>query len=109
MINSKIRNISLAVSSLLIGASHVAFANESEDVERVLVYGALTTTPLSELATSIDVISALDIEQRHAQHLDELFNRSANVNFATGASRGRFVQIRGIGEPPVPPAAAALA
>ncbi|MGO4893980.1 TonB-dependent receptor [Flavobacterium sp. W21_SRS_FM6] len=98
MINSKIRNISLAVSSLLIGASHVAFANESEDVERVLVYGALTTTPLSELATSIDVISALDIEQRHAQHLDELFNRSANVNFATGASRGRFVQIRGIGE-----------
>jgi iron complex outermembrane receptor protein len=96
MINSKKNLLSLTISSLLLSATFTASAED--EIERVLVYGTLTTTPLSELATSIDVISTLDIEQRHAQHLDEILNRAANVNFATGASRGRFVQIRGIGE-----------
>jgi iron complex outermembrane recepter protein len=96
MINSKKNLLNLTISSLLLSATFTVSAED--DIERVLVYGALTTTPLSELATSIDVISALDIQQRHAQHLDEILNRAANVNFATGASRGRFVQIRGIGE-----------
>lgn len=82
----------------MFGGAYDACANEAADVERVLVYGALSTTPLSEMASSIDVISVGDIEQRHAQHLDEILNRAANVNYATGASRGRFVQIRGIGE-----------
>jgi iron complex outermembrane receptor protein len=96
MINSKKNLLNLTISSLLLSATFTVSAED--EIERVLVYGALTTTPLSELATSIDVISALDIQQRHAQHLDEILNRTANVNFATGASRGRFVQIRGIGE-----------
>lgn len=98
MIHSNKKSLSLCISALLVGASQAVFADANADIERVLVYGALTTTPLSEMATSIDVISVADIEQRHAQHLDEILNRAANVNFASGASRGRFVQIRGIGE-----------
>jgi outer membrane receptor protein involved in Fe transport len=98
MIKSNKKTPTLAISSLLTCTMHFAYAQSSDDIERVMVYGALNTTPLSEMATSIDVISNLDIEQRHAQHLDEILNRASNVNFATGASRGRFVQIRGIGE-----------
>ncbi|KXI27604.1 TonB-dependent receptor [Paraglaciecola hydrolytica] len=90
--------LSLAISSLLVSPLTSAQSAPSSDVERIAVYGALTTTPLVEMASSIDVISLFDIEQRHAQHLDEILNKAANVNFATGASRGRFVQIRGIGE-----------
>lgn len=98
MINLNKTSLTLAISAVLYCAANTVYAETTDDIERVLVYGALTTTPLSQMATSIDVISALDIEQRHAQHLDEILNRAANVNFATGASRGRFVQIRGIGE-----------
>jgi iron complex outermembrane recepter protein len=98
MINFKKNLLNLTISTLFISATHSTLAETSNDIERVLVYGTLTTAPLSSLATSIDVISTEDIQQRHAQHLDELLNRAANVNFATGASRGRFVQIRGIGE-----------
>ncbi|WP_340678858.1 TonB-dependent receptor plug domain-containing protein [Paraglaciecola sp.] len=98
MINRSKNSLSLAISALLASSLSYAQTEPSTDVERISVYGALTTTPLAEMASSIDVISLLDIEQRHAQHLDEILNKAANVNFATGASRGRFVQIRGIGE-----------
>jgi iron complex outermembrane receptor protein len=96
MIKRSKTTLSLTISALL--TSSLSYAQTATDVERIAVYGALTTTPLNEMASSIDVISLLDIEQRHAQHLDEILNKAANVNFATGASRGRFVQIRGIGE-----------
>ena len=68
------------------------------DLERVVVYGTLTDTPLSQTATSISILDNDAISERQAQHLESLLNRAANVNFSTGASRGRFVQIRGIGE-----------
>ncbi|WP_299072554.1 TonB-dependent receptor [uncultured Paraglaciecola sp.] len=89
-----------SIISLLL-ASPVLLAQENTDlqqIERITVQGALVSTPLSEMATSISVLTKQVIEQRQAQHLEELLNRAANVNFATGASRGRFVQIRGIGE-----------
>lgn len=72
--------------------------SEQNELERIIVRGALTATPLSEMAASISVIDEQAIQQRQAQHLEEILNRAANVNFASGASRGRFVQIRGIGE-----------
>jgi iron complex outermembrane receptor protein len=72
--------------------------SEQNQLERIIVRGALSATPLSEMATSISVIDEQAIQQRQAQHLEDILNRAANVNFASGASRGRFVQIRGIGE-----------
>jgi outer membrane receptor protein involved in Fe transport len=50
------------------------------------------------MATSISVFDEQAIQDRQAQHLEDILNRASNVNFASGASRGRFVQIRGIGE-----------
>lgn len=90
--------LAILVSSSLL--SCLAFAQESKEhlIETITVRGALSETPLSEMASSISVLNDLDIEQRQAQHLEDLLNRAANVNFASGASRGRFVQIRGIGE-----------
>jgi len=55
-------------------------------------------TSALELAASVSVVDQETIVQRNAQHFSELLNLTPNVNFATGASRGRFVQIRGIGE-----------
>jgi iron complex outermembrane recepter protein len=95
MLKTTIKFTVLALSSAM---TQTGYAEDNPDIERISVYGALTTTPLSEMPSSIDVINQLAIEQRHAQHLDEILNKAGNVNFATGASRGRFVQIRGIGE-----------
>lgn len=38
------------------------------------------------------------IRNRQAKHLEQLLNLAPNINFSSGASRGRFIQIRGIGE-----------
>ncbi|MGB1158046.1 MAG: TonB-dependent receptor [Porticoccaceae bacterium] len=53
----------------------------------------LQTTP-----ASISIVDAQVINQRGSRHLDELLALVPNVNFAAGASRGRYFQIRGIGE-----------
>jgi len=49
-------------------------------------------------ANSISVIDAHAIARREAKHLDQLLNTAPNVNYSEGASRGRFVQVRGVGE-----------
>ncbi|WP_158968332.1 TonB-dependent receptor [Paraglaciecola sp. L3A3] len=92
------KSLASLISVVLASSQVSAQKSDLEQVERVTVYGALTSTPLSEMATSISVLTEQVIEQRQAQHLEELLNRAPNVNFASGASRGRFVQIRGIGE-----------
>ena len=91
--------ISLSLISTYISAQNTDVqTSELNELERIIVRGTLSAIPLSELATSISVIDAQAIEERQAQHLEDILNRAANVNFASGASRGRFVQIRGIGE-----------
>ena len=91
--------ISLCLISTYASAQNIdEQLSEQKELERIIVRGALSATPLSEMATSISVLDAQAIQQRQAQHLEDILNRAANVNFASGASRGRFLQIRGIGE-----------
>lgn len=47
---------------------------------------------------SITVVDQLAIQERAAQHLESILSLSPNVNFSSGASRARFVQIRGVGD-----------
>lgn len=94
----------LALSSCLF--SPVIFAetnNEQNDQttqdENILVVTAeLRETNVLELPSSVTVIGSETIKRNNAQHFSDLLNLAPNVNFATGASRGRFVQIRGVGE-----------
>ena len=44
------------------------------------------------------MIDAEVISQRNSNHLEQILALAPNVNFAAGASRGRYFQIRGIGE-----------
>ncbi len=64
----------------------------------IVVTAELLESSALELPNSVSVIDASDIEQRSARHLEDLLNLAPNVNFSSGASRGRFIQIRGIGE-----------
>jgi len=76
-----------------------SFAFDDASAGEILIVTAeLEDSNVLELANSVSVIDAEVIQARNAQHLSDVLNLAPNVNFATGASRGRFIQIRGIGE-----------
>ena len=68
------------------------------DIEEIIVRGEFRDNSLLETANSIAVITSEEIANRNANALAEVLATAANVNFSSGASRGRFFQIRGIGE-----------
>ncbi len=92
------------LASLLFGSASLAqnsleLENQIDtNAEELIVTAELIQKSVLDLPNSVSVISEADIQERNAQHLEDLLNLAPNVNYSTGASRGRFVQIRGIGE-----------
>ena len=75
-------------------------ADEASDaaIEEVVVTATLRDTDASRVPSSVTVLDAAAITSREAKHLDDLLGAIANLNFAKGASRARFLQLRGVGE-----------
>lgn len=74
-------------------------ADESEiKVSDVIVSADFRPSTAAETPVSLTEIDEETIESRGAQHLEEVLNLAPNVNISSGASRGQFFQIRGIGE-----------
>ena len=70
----------------------------STAIEEIIVTGEFRSDPLDSLPSSISVATSDQISALEAQHLEQLLALMPNVNYASGASRGRYLQIRGIGE-----------
>jgi iron complex outermembrane recepter protein len=85
------------IAMTLLLAATPALAEEAR-LEEVTVTAELRATPLLNQPGSTSVLSAQDIRQRAAQHLEGIVNLAPNVNYAGGTSRARFFQVRGIGE-----------
>jgi len=85
----------LFISSLLLLSTNIAAA---ELIEEVIVTSDFRNASLLDTAASVTIFDDLTIKNRQAKHLEQLLNLAPNVNFSSGASRGRFIQIRGIGE-----------
>ena len=96
-------------AAALVAVSPCLHAQDASDDERsesedMLVYEPIVVTAefrdraLSDVSGSTTVIGSETLRQRNADHIERVLNLAPNVNFATGASRGRFFQIRGIGE-----------
>lgn len=90
--------LSLITAALLplLGAPIAANADDS-DLERIVVTGDFQRESIQTLSASASLFSEDEINQRGASYLDEVLGSAANVNFASGASRGRYIQIRGVG------------
>ncbi|HEA16470.1 MAG TPA: TonB-dependent receptor, partial [Pseudoalteromonas prydzensis] len=73
-----------------------AFADDSE-LEKILVTGDFQKESIQTLSASASLFSDREINERGASFLDEMLASAANVNFTSGASRGRYIQIRGVG------------
>ncbi|KZN49037.1 hypothetical protein N476_03025 [Pseudoalteromonas luteoviolacea H33] len=69
----------------------------TNSIETIEVSGDFQQESLQTLSASASVFGETQITTRGASYLDEILNSAANVNFTAGASRGRFVQIRGVG------------
>ncbi|WP_152087229.1 TonB-dependent receptor [Pseudoalteromonas sp. A25] len=91
--NSKYSLLSATIISLL---SYPATANEAA-IETIEVTGDFKRENIQTLSASAVVMGDDAITARGANHLEQMLNSAANTNFTAGASRGRFVQIRGIG------------
>ncbi len=85
----------------LLLASPIAVSAQSDlppwQDEPMVVTADFRAPDLFDLGTSVTVIDGETVWQRGASHLQHVLNTAPNVNFSTGASRGRFFQIRGIG------------
>jgi outer membrane receptor protein involved in Fe transport len=94
-------NTSRLIGGLLMALPATALAQSDlppwQEDEPMVVTADFRGAGLYELGTSVTVIDGETVRQRGASHLQHVLNLAPNVNFATGASRGRFFQIRGIG------------
>ena len=98
--NLKYSNTNL-VTGALIGYLTVISSIAADDnlqSETLIITAELEDANVLKIPSSITLIDQQTIQKRNAQQLTELFNIAPNVNFATGASRGRFIQVRGVGE-----------
>jgi len=83
-------------------ASHCLAAttttNADPFLEEVRVTAELRETRLQDQIGSTTVLGAAALRERAVQHLEEVLNVAPNVNYASGASRARYFQIRGVGD-----------
>ncbi|MGB1298022.1 MAG: TonB-dependent receptor, partial [Psychrobium sp.] len=90
--------ISLAILSSPAFANTQANGNQTDKALEVIeVTSNFRQANLMKTSGSISVVDADKIVKNGAMHTQDLLGNFANVNFSSGASRGNFVQIRGIG------------
>lgn len=97
----KLSIVALATLSVLATPFSVVAAkekNSNSDIETIEVKGELIKTPANKIANSLQVLTTEALEKSGASHLESVLQQLGNVNFASGASRARFIQVRGIGE-----------
>lgn len=83
----------------IISAAHADEDNNlSTPIEVITIKSEFNPQSIIQTSASIAVIDEQIIRQRGAEHLENILNTTANIHFASGASRARFFQIRGIGE-----------
>ena len=92
----KFHVLSAAIAAVL--ASN-AFAEDSQiDLPSMVVSADFRPNLAQKTPISLTTIDSETIESRGAQHVEDILNLAPNVNISSGASRGQYFQIRGIGE-----------
>ncbi len=67
-------------------------------IEEIVVTADFRASTLNDIPASITVLDNELMQRKNALHLEDLLLNAPNVNMASGASRARFFQLRGIGE-----------
>ena len=67
-------------------------------LEELVVTAKYRESSLMQSIGSISVVGSETINERAAQHLEEILNAVPNVTWASASSRSRFIQVRGVGD-----------
>ena len=67
-------------------------------IEEIIVTSDFRQAPLLETPASISIIGEAQLTNFESNHLEEVLSLAPNVHFSSGANRGRYFQIRGLGE-----------
>jgi len=70
----------------------------SNELEAIVITSDFREKKLSEVQNSVSVIGEEEIYDKATQPFAEVISSTPNVNFSSGASKGKYIQIRGIGE-----------
>lgn len=73
-------------------------AGDAEALEEVVVSASLRRVALQQLPASVTVLDAAGLRAAGLQHLQDVLPLVPNLNWASGSSRPRYFQLRGIGE-----------
>jgi outer membrane receptor protein involved in Fe transport len=68
------------------------------DLPAMIVSADFRPSEAQDTPVSLSTVNKETIESRGAQHIEDVLNLTPNVNVSSGASRGQYFQIRGIGE-----------
>ena len=90
--------IASAISTATLATAHAEQTTEAVELDVVTVSADFRDSNVQELAEAVTVVGEQQIEQRSAEHLEQILSLAPNVNFSAGSSRARYYQIRGIGE-----------
>ena len=96
--NIKLTIIAAAIAATIAPAFAAVDDSEKKPVEVISIKSDFNQQNILQAPASIAIVDEQLIKQRGAEHLQDVLNATANVNFSSGASRARFFQIRGIGE-----------
>jgi len=69
-----------------------------DDNNKLIITAQYRETNFLDTSTSVSVLSDDVLKDAGEQHLEEVLNLVANLNWAGGSSRPRYFQIRGVGE-----------
>ena len=73
-------------------------SNQTAQLDTVNVTADFRQMDVMNIPSAVTIVSKQQIEASNASHLESILSMAPNVNFASGSSRARFFQIRGIGE-----------
>ena len=102
-VNQQFRKKLLAASMMVVGSGMIipAMAQSTPEtlaLEEIVVTADFRDAGLMSSAASISVLSEALMEERGAQHIEDILSAAPNISWSTGASRSRFIQIRGVGD-----------
>jgi len=93
---SKTLTISMIAAYALLHTA--AFAENEITLDPIVVGADFRDKNLSQTTQSVTVIGVEDIYDKASQSFVETLASTPNVNFSAGASKAKYIQIRGIGE-----------
>lgn len=88
---------SRAMLALFVAFIPAVYAQDAS-IDEIIVTSELRQQSINEVATSISVLDAAEIDQLADQHFEELIRALPNMNWSGDGHRARYFQIRGVGE-----------